>query len=257
MSYLKFLLVFLIPPLFAGAFLFFKSKSLQKKYTFTGITILSLLALIYTTPWDNFLVANKVWWYGTDRILGTIAYVPVEEYCFFVLQTYMTGFWTFLLWLKSDKSKVSLKKPILKAGLIIALFVIEFFSILMIKIDSSFYMGLILSWSIPIVLIQTLAGFGYIAAHFKTFFMAFMLPSLYLCLADAYAIYNGIWDISKNFTLGIKFGPLPLEEVVFFFMTNIMVAQGLLLFLYMKEDLKTWKETYLLNIKLKQGQIEK
>ena len=149
--------------------------------------------MIYTTPWDNFLVANKVWWYGTDRILGTIAYVPV------------------------DKSKVSLKKPILKAGLIIALFVIEFFSILMIKVDSSFYMGLILSWSIPIVLIQTIAGFGYIAAHFKTFFMAFMLPSLYLCLADAYAIYNGIWDISKNFTLGIKFGPLPLEEVVFFF----------------------------------------
>lgn len=241
MSYLNFLLIFLIPPLFTGAYFFYKSKSIQKKYAFTGMTVLATLALIYTTPWDNFLVANKVWWYGPDRVLGTIGYVPIEEYCFFILQTYMTGFWTFLLWLKSDKSKLPLKNMTLKSSVVLILLVAEIFSLLMLKFDSSFYLGLILSWSLPIVLIQLLAGFGYIATHFRTFLIAFGVPSLYLCLADAYAIYDGIWDISKDFTIGINFGPLPLEEATFFFMTNIMVAQGLLLFLYMRDDLKSWR----------------
>lgn len=209
------------------------------------MTVLSGLALFYTTPWDNFLVANEVWWYGPDRVLGTIGYVPIEEYCFFILQTYMTGFWTYLLWLKSDKSKLPLKNPTLKYSVISTLLVFELFSILMLNFDSSFYMGLILSWSLPIVLIQLIAGFGYIATHFKTYLLAFVTPSVYLCLADAFAIHNGVWDISNAYTLGIKIGPLPLEEAVFFFMTNIMVAQGLLLFLYMRDDLKGLKKKYL------------
>ena len=247
MSYLVFLFVFLMPPLFTGAYFFYKSKSSQKLYGFYGITVLATLAMIYTTPWDNFLVANKVWWYGKDRVIGTIGYVPIEEYCFFILQTYMTGFWTFLLWLKSDKSKIPLKKPILKVTVILALLVLEIFSIIMLKSDSSFYMGLILSWGLPIVIIQLFAGFGYIATHFKTYLLAFIPPSVYLCFADAYAIYAGIWDISKDFTLGLKFGPLPIEEATFFFMTNIMVAQGLLLFLYMKDSIgfkKTSNRSY-------------
>ena len=224
-----------------GAFLFYKSKSTQKKYALSGITVLATLALIYTTPWDNFLVAHKVWWYGPNRVLGTIGYVPIEEYCFFILQTYMTGFWTFLLWLKSDKSKLPLKKSLLKSNVIATLFITEIFSLFLLKFDSSFYMGLILSWSLPIVLIQLVAGFGYIATHFKTYLLAFGVPSVYLCFADAFALYDGIWYISKKFTTGIKLGPLPIEEATFFFMTNIMVAQGLLLFLYMREDLKSWR----------------
>jgi lycopene cyclase domain-containing protein len=242
LSYLNFLIVFLLPPLLTGAFLFFKSKSANKKYALQGMTVLAILALVYTTPWDNFLVANRVWWYGADRVLGTIGYVPIEEYCFFILQTYMTGFWTYLLWIKSDKSLLPLNRPFLKISVIVSLLTLELFSLLMLKNNSSFYMGLILSWSIPIVLVQLIAGFGFIAVHFKTFLFAFGLPSLYLCAADAFAIHNGIWDISKDYTLGVYFGPLPLEEATFFFVTNIMVAQGLLLFLYMKDQINIYKK---------------
>jgi len=31
-----------------------------------------LLALVYTTPWDNYLIWRDVWHYGTDRVVGTI-----------------------------------------------------------------------------------------------------------------------------------------------------------------------------------------
>jgi len=238
MSYLNFLLVFLIPPLTLGAFYFYKSKSSEKKFALIGMTVLASLAMLYTTPWDNFLVANDVWWYGKDRVLGTIGYVPIEEYCFFILQTYMTGFWTYFLWLKSKKNKVKTKRKLFKALKLTSIFVVEVISLYMLKFDSTFYMGLILSWSMPVIFIQLAFGFDHVLANLKTFYLAFFIPSVYLCFADAFAIKNGIWEISKKFTLGINLGVLPVEEATFFFMTNIMVAQGLLLFLYMKKSLK-------------------
>ena len=56
---------------------------------------LALVALIYTTPWDNYLVATGVWWYDPRLVSGlTLGWVPAEEYCFFILQTLLTGLWT-------------------------------------------------------------------------------------------------------------------------------------------------------------------
>ena len=51
-----------------------------------------LLALLYTTPWDNYLVATSVWWYDPALVVGTtLGYVPVEEYLFFIGQTFLVG----------------------------------------------------------------------------------------------------------------------------------------------------------------------
>jgi len=36
-------------------------------------------------------------YYGMGRVVGTIGYVPVEEYLFFLLQPILTGLW--LYWL--------------------------------------------------------------------------------------------------------------------------------------------------------------
>jgi putative membrane protein len=240
MSYLNFLLIFLIPLLTLNAFLFYKTKGKEKKYSLLGITLLAVLAFVYTTPWDNYLVANEVWWYGKNRVLGTVGYVPIEEYMFFILQTYMTGFFTYLLWNKEQQLITDKKiKPnrVLKIVCLSLLLGAEIISLYMLTTTKGFYLGLILSWCLPVVIIQLLFGFNYIKDHLKVFFHAFFWPSLYLCLADSFAISNGIWSISENYTLGLKFGSLPIEEAVFFFATNIMVTLGLLLFLYMKKDM--------------------
>ena len=43
-----------------------------------------VIALVYTTLWDNYLVATRVWWYDQALETGlTIATVPIEEYTFF------------------------------------------------------------------------------------------------------------------------------------------------------------------------------
>ncbi|MCZ7668152.1 MAG: lycopene cyclase domain-containing protein [Chloroflexi bacterium] len=54
--------------------------------------ILIIIAVVYTTPWDNYLVATRVWWYDINLVTGfVIGWVPIEEYTFFIVQPIMTG----------------------------------------------------------------------------------------------------------------------------------------------------------------------
>ena len=57
-----------------------------------------------------------------------------------------------------------------------------------------------------------------------------ILPAtIYLWVVDAIAIYSGVWTIDPKQTLGIKIGPLPIEEMVFFLVTNMMISFGITL----------------------------
>lgn len=94
MTYPQFLALFLGLPI--GVLLLY-NRGLDR---ITALTLLgvSLLALVYTAPWDNLLVINGVWSYGPHQVLGVIlGHVPLEEYGFYVLQVIMTGTLTTLL----------------------------------------------------------------------------------------------------------------------------------------------------------------
>jgi lycopene cyclase domain-containing protein len=235
MTYLQFLIVFLIIPLVFMGVAFKKSNIPHKKEFFWGILTLVLLAVTYTTPWDNYLVATKVWWYGEDRVIGTIGYVPIEEYMFFVLQTLFTGLFCFFLQkvipLKMDGGNSSLKSVI--TVIYCGFFLLGVYSL---TVTSMKYLGLILTWAIPILILQWVIGAQHLIKNAKIFLITFIAPSAYLWIADALAIKWNIWAISEKFTIGIKFGTLPLEEAVFFLVTNLMVAQGLILFIVMEEE---------------------
>jgi putative membrane protein len=69
---------------------------------------------------------------------------------------------------------------------------------------------------------------------------------------DIIALQNTTWSISPAQTTGILFfGILPLEEVVFFFITNVLIIFGMTLLLSnvsqkrfeeIREQLRGWKE---------------
>jgi lycopene cyclase domain-containing protein len=242
MTYLQFLLLFLGVPLVVLFFLFVRSDLPNKSPFRIGILALVLLAVSYTTPWDNYLVATKVWWYGADRVIGTIGYVPIEEYCFFVLQTLATGLFCFQLqrYLRlkenSEKSVVKLGVTILYAGLFA-------FGVYGLFVESLTYMGLILAWAMPVLLLQWVIGGGYLLVNRKAWLVTALAPSVYLWFADAYAIHSNIWEISASQTIGVKFGSLPLEEALFFLVTNMMVSQGLILFVVMRSEVSEFMKS--------------
>src|SRR5215207_5074988 len=106
MTYFTFLLRFLIPPLLLAAAITFydwrRGKSLPAALhgwsPWAALLVHVALAVIYTTPWDNYLVATGVWWYNPQLVTGIVfGYVPLEEYTFFVLQNLLTGLWLLLL----------------------------------------------------------------------------------------------------------------------------------------------------------------
>jgi lycopene cyclase domain-containing protein len=88
-TYFRFLGVFLLPPI---ALLGIVARRRYDWRSFWALGALSALAVAYTTPWDNLIVLNGVWGWDRAKVVGrTIGVVPLEEYCFFVLQTVATG----------------------------------------------------------------------------------------------------------------------------------------------------------------------
>jgi len=95
MSYLFFLLLFLLPPI--GALLLLLRGQLDRLMG-VALALTALIALLYTAPWDNAIILNGVWSYTPAHVLNLVlGVVPLEEYIFYILQVLMTGLFT--LWL--------------------------------------------------------------------------------------------------------------------------------------------------------------
>lgn len=54
--------------------------------------------MLSTTPWDSYLIRNRIWSYPPNVIVGlTFLDIPLEELFFFVIQTYNTSLLYLLL----------------------------------------------------------------------------------------------------------------------------------------------------------------
>lgn len=92
------------------------------------------------------------------------------------------------------------------------------------------YLALELVWAGPIVVVQWLLGLDVLLRHWKVWVPAILLPTLYLTFADSFALRSHTWTINPDLSLNILL-PLgvPLEELLFFLLTNALVVQGLIL----------------------------
>jgi putative membrane protein len=195
-----------------------------------------LVALVYTTPWDNYLVAQGVWWCNPALVTGlTLGYVPVEEYTFFVLQTLLVGLW--LLWwmrrLSGDARPLVARRGLRRwtAAALGGLWAI-WLVLLAVGWRPGRYMALILVWALPPLIVQMAFGAD-ILWHHRRPVLAGLLPAVaYLSLVDAIAIGGGTWTINPEDTLRLLMGGvLPLEEFVFFVVTNMLIVFGIVLVL--------------------------
>lgn len=195
-----------------------------------------VVALIYTTPWDNYLVATNVWWYNPQLITGLLlGWVPIEEYTFFVVQTILGS-----LWLHFLARRLPLK-PLpaalegarirwLSAGLVTLLW-LPFVVILALGWQPGTYLALILAWALPPVILQLGFGADILWRYRHLVFWGIAVPTLYLSVGDTFPISAGTWTIDPAQSTGIFIGSLPMEEFVFFLMTNTLIVLGTVLVL--------------------------
>ncbi len=211
-----------------------RAGELDWRYPYLVVLIHVILAVVYTTPWDNYLVATGVWWYDPSLVLGVrLGWVPVEEYFFFIAQTMLTGFWALTLmqlkWLRVASPIRSNVKGRMWAFLFAGSLWLASTAALLSGWRSGTYLTLILTWALVPVMIQLLFGADILLANWRLIALTVTPITIYLWLVDMIAIRSGTWTIDPVQTIGIYFGALPIEEMVFFLMTNLMVGFGVVL----------------------------
>lgn len=242
MTYFGFLARFVVlPMLFLRFFIWQNRRTGQQPpaqmRSWPETTVLAghaITALTYTTIWDNYLVYSGIWSYDSDLVTGhTIGYVPIEEYSFFVLQPLLTGSWAQFLsgHIKPDDAPYNrnpLNRLIFTAGLG-AVWTGAIISLLKANPQNK-YLGLILGWALPPIMFQTAFGGDILWRHRKLLAASILPATLYLGYADSVAIGEGTWRINPRNTVGIDvIDNLPLEEFLFFFLTNVLLVCGITL----------------------------
>ena len=263
MTYFEFLLLFLCIPIliFLAMAAWDSSRNRQipgfqnGRVVGSAIALHVLLAVAYTTPWDNYLVATGVWYYNPHLVTGIVlGYVPIEEYTFFILETVLCGLWWWFLARRLtppvDKFRSNRALVYLSTCLLISVWLL--FTYLFFFGDTKWtYLSITLFWALPPIGIQLLFGADILWQYRKLGFWAIAVPGTYLSLMDIVALNESTWSISASQTTGVVFfGILPLEEVVFFFITNVLTVFGMTLllaansqdrFAAIKRQLREWK----------------
>ena len=264
MTYFGFLLRFLLIPILIFLFITIWDNKRNKQIPgfrhgraiWTGIAIHVLLAVVYTTPWDNYLVATGVWYYNPELVTGfVIGYVPIEEYTFFVMETILSGLWWWFLARRLTPPKNEFKPNKLLVYMSTCLLLLTWLisTYLFFSDNKSItYLSIILFWALPAILPQLLFGADILSYYRKLVTWAILIPGAYLSLTDIIALKATTWSISPAQTTGILFfGILPLEEVVFFFITNVLITFGMTLllanvsqerFAEIRAQLQSWKK---------------
>jgi lycopene cyclase domain-containing protein len=251
MTYFVFLAIFLVIPLLVVGGLTWRDRqrhvklppALQNWPAWLTLAGHVLVALIYTTPWDNYLVATGVWWYDPQLVTGVlIGWVPIEEYIFFILQPLLTGLWLLFLarrlpvWPASTSGLRHLRPASTAlAGLVWLAMV----SILVAGWQPGTYLALELGWALPPIMLQLAFGADILWRHRRLILLTWLPATLYLSAADAIAIGAGTWTIDPAQSLNIYLGGvLPVEEFLFFGLTNALLTFGMVLVLARQSQMR-------------------
>ena len=169
MTYAAFLLQFLVVPIVILGVLAYRNRRRLLTPTLArgllspplALAVLAAIAVVYTTLWDNHLVATGVWSYDPALVLGiTLGWVPLEEYLFFILQPLLTGLGFLLLARRvhsvnpfrpdTDKRIVS----VLVVGIVWLMAV----ALLIVGWKPGRYLSLELVWALPPIMLQLAVG---------------------------------------------------------------------------------------------------
>ncbi len=232
LTYAQFHALFVLPPLL-GLGVVTTRRRRESDVRLLPVVVITVLALLYTTPWDNYLIARGVWWYGEGAVAARIWLAPVEEYLFILLQPLVATLWLHQLPGRLVEVDVTRRDRLLgvAGGLVVSAV-----GVAALTRPATFYVGAILAWAGPVFALQWGAGWPYLVARWRTVLAGIAVPTVYFWIADAIALRNEVWSLSTELTTGIAFAGLPIEEATFFLVTNTFVIQGLVLYRWVVDE---------------------
>ncbi len=237
MTYLRFHLIFNLPPLALLAALNGPEAWTRDETRALGLVLLAVM--IFTTPWDNLAAKWGIWGFPREKYSLRIGYLPVEEYAFFLLQSLNVMlavralFRLFPDWLTGQETSLSLWTLIcLGASVVPWIFVAMQLRRLRRKAGPRVNYAIHLAWFLPVIYIQWILAPPLFLGHARLLALVTAAFGGYYTLADLVAVRAGTWFFDEKQITGVKLGGvLPWEEIAFFFLTSLLVAQSYLLLL--------------------------
>lgn len=96
------------------------------------------------------------------------------------------------------------------------------------------YLAHLLVWALPVIGVQLAVIAWRYREHTWAVLRAVLPPALvvtaWLVAGDHLAIRAGVWQFGEGKHLGVYLGAVPIEEALFFLLTNLLVVFGLALF---------------------------
>ncbi|MCS7038633.1 MAG: lycopene cyclase domain-containing protein, partial [Caldilineales bacterium] len=192
-----------------------------------------VIAVVYTTPWDNYLVATRVWWYDPAKVTGIVlGWVPIEEYTFFALQPILAGLWLLFLLRRLPLPAAGPLQPTWRRWPLVVLGVLWGVAVVILAAGwrPGTYLALELVWALPPIMLQIAFGGDILARYGRLVLTALLSLVFYLAATDAVAIRAGVWTIDPAQSLPLLIGGvLPVEEFLFFTLTCTLLAFGIVL----------------------------
>ena len=93
------------------------------------------------------------------------------------------------------------------------------------------YFVLLVGWAGPLIALQWIVGWRAFGHNLRAVFVPPLVATAFFTVCDSAAVRSGIWFFDEKQILGLKVLGLPLEEVLFFLLTSLLVTQSLLLLL--------------------------
>lgn len=186
------------------------------------------------------MIRTRIWSYPENAVIGLKLFdIPLEEVFFFVVQTYNTSLLYLLLskptfhpiYLRRQEKNDRWKYLKLGGQLLLGLLLKKAISLIREE-GAGTYMGLILAWAVPFLLLLWSLAYQFILGlPLTNTLVPIALPTFYLWIVDTLALRRGTWVIESGTKLGTHLWPgLEIEEAVFFLLTNTLIVFGLLAF---------------------------
>jgi lycopene cyclase domain-containing protein len=236
-TYLRFHLLFNLPLLVVLAALGGLPPWTAEEGLALGLVLVAVV--VFTTPWDNLAAKWGIWGFPREKYSLRLGYLPVEEYAFFVLQSLNVMlavralFRFFPDWLTGQETGISEGTLICLAASILPWGLIALqFHWLRRKSGPRVNYAIHLAWFLPVIYLQWVVAPFLFLAHVGLLALVTGAFGVYYTLADLVAVQAGTWFFDEKQITGVKLaGVLPWEEIAFFFLTSLLVAQSYLLLL--------------------------
>jgi putative membrane protein len=236
-TYFRFHLIFNLPLLLALTALNWGEAWTTGETTALGLVLLAVM--VFTTPWDNLAAKWGIWGFPAEKYSWRIGYLPVEEYAFFLVQSVNVMlavralFRFFPDWQTGQETAIGRWTLICLGASVIPWIIVAAQCLwLRRRMGSCVNYAVHLAWFLPVIYLQwVLAPFLFLA-HAGLLAMVTGAFGIYYTLADVIAVRGGTWFFDEKQITGVKLGRvLPWEEIAFFFLTSLLVAQSFLLLL--------------------------